>query len=299
VVTMVGDPEEVLLVVIECTIIAAELIDMRNHKGEHARMGAIDVVPFIPINGVTMDECVNLSERYGEAVSKELDLPVYLYAEAAKTSERIRLPNIRRGEYEGLEHKLSSPQWAPDFGPNEFNPRLGATVTGARSILIAFNVNLDTDDKTKANNIAGIIRTSGTLVKDENGEKILDDEGKPVRNPGLFKSLQAAGWMYNDSTAQVSMNLLDFKETGLHDVTQAIREQANQMGLEVIAGELVGLVPLDAMISAGHYYSDNESPKDELSLVDSAIHGLMLDELEDFDPNSCIIEWAISEKVVN
>ena len=299
VVTMVGDPEEVLPVVIECTIIAAELIDMRNHKGEHARMGAIDVVPFIPINGVTMDECVKLSERYGEAVSKELDLPVYLYAEAAKISERIRLPNIRRGEYEGLENKLSSPQWAPDFGPNEFNPRLGATVTGARSILIAFNVNLDTDDKTKANNIAGIIRTSGTLVKDENGEKILDDEGKPLRNPGLFKSLQAAGWMYNDSTAQVSMNLLNFKETGLHDVTQAIREQANQMGLEVIAGELVGLVPLDAMISAGRYYSENESEKDELSLVDSAIHGLMLDDLEDFDPNSCIIEWAISEKVVN
>ena len=126
-----------------------------------------------------------------------------------------------------------------------------------------------------------------------------NDEGKPLRNPGLFKSLQAAGWMYNDSTAQVSMNLLDFKETGLHDVTQAIREQANQMGLEVIAGELVGLVPLDAMISAGGYYSEVDSQKDESSLVDSAIRGLMLDELEDFDPNSCIIEWAISERVVN
>ncbi|MAH98383.1 MAG: glutamate formimidoyltransferase [Euryarchaeota archaeon] len=299
VVTMVGDPEQVLSVVIECTIIASELIDMRKHTGEHARMGAIDVVPFIPINGVTIDDCVKLSERYGEAISKELDLPVFLYADAARIPERIRLPDIRRGEYEGLEQKLATSAWAPDFGPQEFNPKLGATATGARSILIAFNVNLDTDDKSKANAIAGRIRTSGTLIKNENGEKILGDDGKPLRNPGLFQSLQAAGWMFNESTAQVSMNLLDFKETGLHDVTEAIRKQAKEIGLNVTAGELVGLVPLEAMLLSGKFYSRIEGQKDEKSLVDSATEGLMLDRLEDFDPNSCIIEWAISKKVVN
>ncbi|MBJ28728.1 MAG: glutamate formimidoyltransferase [Euryarchaeota archaeon] len=299
VVTMVGDPEQVLSVVIECTIIASELIDMRNHTGEHARMGAIDVVPFIPINGVTMDDCVKLSERYGEAISKELDLPVFLYADAARIPERIRLPDIRRGEYEGLEQKLATSSWTPDFGPQKFNPKLGATATGARSILIAFNVNLDTDDKSKANVIAGKIRTSGTLVKNENGEKILGDDGKPLRNPGLFQSLQAAGWMFNESTAQVSMNLLDYKETGLHVVTEAIREQASEIGLNVSAGELVGLVPLEAMVLAGNFYSRIKGQKDEISLVESAIKGLMLDRLEDFDPTSCIIEWAISKKVVN
>jgi len=297
VVTMVGEPEEVLNTVIECTRVAVELIDMRGHTGEHARMGAVDVVPFIPIKGVSMDDCVKLSERYANTVSNELDLPIFLYAEAARMPQRIKLPDIRRGEYEGLEEKISSPDWIPDYGPAEFKPKMGATATGARPILIAYNVNLDTNDKSKANSIASKIRTSGSIVKDENGEKIIGNDGKPLRKPGIFQSLQAAGWMYDESTAQVSMNLLDYSETGLHDVTEAIRREAEMIGLNVTAGELVGLVPLYAMLAAGQYYQGDVVAYDENSLVEQAISGLMLDKLSDFEPQSCIIEWAISEEM--
>jgi len=294
VVTMVGGPEEVLGTVIECTRIATDLIDMREHSGEHARMGAVDVVPFIPIQGISMEDCVTLSERYANAVSEELDLPVYLYAEAARTPQRSRLPDIRRGQYEGMAEKVISPEWKPDYGPSEFKPKMGVTATGARTILIAYNVNLDTDDKSKANSIASKIRTSGSLVKDENGEKVIGDDGKPIRNPGIFQSLQAAGWMYDPSTAQVSMNLLDYDVTGLHEVTEAIRVEAKKIGLNVTAGELVGLVPLSAMKSAGNYYNNDKDEIDEKTIVEKAISGLMLDKLRDFDPQSCIIEWAIA-----
>ena len=297
VVTMVGEPEQVLKTVIQCTRIATSIIDMSKHTGEHARMGAVDVVPFIPISGTSMEQCVNLSKRYAESVSHELDLPVYLYAEAATNPNRVSLPNIRRGEYEGFEEKISHPDWAPDFGPSSFNPRMGVTATGARQVLIAYNINLDTDDKAKANSIASSIRTSGSLLKDEHGQKIIGEDGKPIRKPGLFKSLQAAGWMYDESTAQVSMNLLDFSVTGLHDVTQAIREEASFIGLNVIAGELVGLVPLEAMLSAGRFYIGDDSVVDEKVLVQKAISGLMLDVADDFEPESSIIEWAIKKVV--
>ena len=297
VVTMVGEPEQVLKTAIQCTRIATSIIDMSKHTGEHARMGAVDVVPFIPISGTSMEQCVNLSKRYAESVSHELDLPVYLYAEAATNPNRVSLPNIRRGEYEGFEEKISHPDWAPDFGPSSFNSRMGVTATGARQVLIAYNVNLDTDDKAKANTIASSIRTSGSLVKDEHGQKIIGEDGKPIRKPGLFKSLQAAGWMYDESTAQVSMNLLDFSVTGLHDVTQAIREEASFIGLNVIAGELVGLVPLEAMLSAGRFYIGDDSVIDEKVLVQKAISGLMLDVSDDFEPESSIIEWAIKRVV--
>ena len=297
VVTMVGRPEEVLSTVIECTRIATNLIDMRGHSGEHARMGAVDVVPFIPIKGISMDDCVTLSERYAQAVSEELDLPIYLYAEAARSPQRSRLPDIRRGQYEGMEEKVTSPEWKPDYGPAEFKPKMGVTATGARTILIAYNVNLDTDDKSKANSIASKIRTSGSLVKDENGEKVVGEDGKALRKPGMFQSLQAAGWMYDSTTAQVSMNLLDYDVTGLHDVTEAIRLEAKKIGLNVTAGELVGLVPLNAMKSAGNYYNDDGNGADEKSVVEKAISGLMLDRLGDFDPKSCIIEWAIEGRV--
>ena len=297
VVTMVGEPEQVLKTVIQCTRIATSIIDMSKHTGEHARMGAVDVVPFIPISGTSMEQCVNLSKRYAESVSHELYLPVYLYAEAATNPNRVSLPNIRRGEYEGFEEKISHPDWAPDFGPSSFNSRMGVTATGARQVLIAYNINLDTDDKAKANTIASSIRTSGSLLKDEHGQKIIGEDGKPIRKPGLFKSLQAAGWMYDESTAQVSMNLLDFSVTGLHDVTQAIREEASFIGLNVIAGELVGLVPLEAMLSAGRFYIGDDSVVDEKVLVQKAISGLMLDVSDDFEPESSIIEWAIKKVV--
>ncbi len=295
VVTMVGDPESVLQTVTECTSIALELIDMRHHSGEHARMGAVDVVPFIPIKGVTMDECIDLSNRYAKYVSDAHSLPVYLYAKSAKYPSRVRLPDVRKGEYEGLQKKLESPDWKPDFGPAKFQPTMGATATGARNFLIAYNVNLNTTDKSKANTIASKIRTSGTIVKDENGETVRDKNGIVQRIPGMFEKLQAAGWMYNEDTAQVSMNLLDYSVTGLHDVTETIKLEASKLGLEAVAGELVGLVPLQAIIDAGNFYSDTNI-QDVDTLVRNAIDGLMLDRIESFDPYQNIIEWAIERE---
>ena len=295
VVTMVGDPESVLQTVTECTSIALELIDMRHHSGEHARMGAVDVVPFIPIKGVTMEECIELSNRYAKFVSDAHSLPVFLYAKSAQYPSRVRLPDIRKGEYEGLQKKLDSPDWKPDFGPAKFQPTMGATATGARNFLIAYNVNLNTADKSKANLIASKIRTSGMIVKDENGEIVRDKTGTALRTPGMFEKLQAAGWMYNESTAQVSMNLLDYSVTGLHDVTETIKLEASKLGLEAVAGELVGLVPLQAIMDAGNFYT-NTNIQDVDTLVGNAIEGLMLDRLESFDPYGNIIKWAIERK---
>jgi glutamate formiminotransferase/formiminotetrahydrofolate cyclodeaminase len=291
VITFVGLPDDVLLAAIASTRVAFDLIDMRNHTGEHARMGAVDVVPFIPIRDTTMDECVELSNKYAKIISNEYQLPIYLYAHSARIDERTRLPDIRRGEYEGLEDKLSNPEWHPDYGNGSFNPVLGATATGGRSILIAYNVNLDTDDKISANRIAGKLRTSGVLRKDEHGEKIMGDDGKPERIPGRFQSLQAAGWMYNENIAQISMNLLDYSITGLHTVTEAIHNEAAAMGLKVTAGELVGLVPLNALLDAGSHYIDVSSV-DARDLVNAAIEGLKLDVLDEFIADRRVIEWA-------
>ena len=292
VVTMVGDPESVLNTVIQCTSIALELIDMSTHSGEHARMGAVDVVPFIPISNVTMADCVDLSQRYGKTISSKHNLPIYLYAESAISPQRVRLPDIRKGEYEGFEEKLSQPEWKPDFGPSQFTPKMGVTATGGRNLLIAYNVNLNTDNKSQANHIAGKIRTSGYVIKDDEGNSIQDENGKPLRQPGIFSNVQAAGWMYDENTAQVSMNLLDFTLTGLHQVTDAIKLEAKKLGLEAVSSELVGLVPLDAILAAGQHYGNNPDAS-EKELVDYAINGLMLNKLSDFDPNKNIIEWAI------
>jgi glutamate formiminotransferase/formiminotetrahydrofolate cyclodeaminase len=270
---------------------------MRKHHGEHARMGAVDVVPFIPLEGATIETCISLSERYAKAVSELFDLPVFLYAESARSKQRVRLPDIRRGEYEGLETKITSPEWLPDYGTAEFKPRMGATATGARQILIAYNVNLNTSDKKKANAIAGTIRTSGVILRDVDGEKLLSEDGKPIRKPGMFQHLQAAGWMYNQDTAQVSMNLLNHNVTGLHSVTDAIRSEAEKIGLKAVAGELVGLVPLRAIISAGKHYHNEPDSADYATLVQSAIDGLMLNELEEFDAHNSIIEWALESNL--
>ncbi|MDP6857014.1 MAG: glutamate formimidoyltransferase [Candidatus Thalassarchaeaceae archaeon] len=296
VVTIVGPPTSVLEAAVAGTRIALNLIDMSKHSGEHARMGAVDVVPFIPISNITMDDCVDLSIRYAERVSSSFDLPIYMYAKAARKPDRVNLPDIRRGEYEGFEDKISDENWTPDYGPAIFNPQWGVTATGARNILVAYNVNLNTNDKSAANRIAGKIRTSGVLVKDENGDKILDEHGKALRLAGKFASLQAAGWMYNEDTAQVSMNLLDYETTGLHTVTEAIRQEADEMGLKTTAGELVGLLPLNAMLDAGRYYHPDGNA-DHHELVESAISGLQLDALEPFDPKQRIIEWAAGEEL--
>ena len=293
VVTMVGDPEAVLKAAIKSTGVALDLIDMTKHSGEHARMGAVDVVPFIPLSNSSMAECISLSKRYAKYVSENYGIPIFLYAESATNVSRVKLPDIRKGEYEALEEKLSKPEWKPDFGPSDFIPRSGVTATGARQVLIAFNVNLNTHDKSLANIIAGKIRTSGVIMRDEKGNKIVDSDGKTLRNHGKFKALQAAGWMYDDDTAQVSMNLLDHTTTGLHDVIEAIRVEANKLGLEVTSSELVGLVPKQAMIQAGNHYCPNTEESNENKILQHAVHGLGLEGLHEFDVNASIIELAV------
>jgi len=256
-------------------------------------MGAIDVVPFIPLSNSSMEECIDLSERYAKAVSENYGIPIFLYAESARNERRVKLPDIRKGEYEALKEKLSDPEWEPDFGPSEFLPRSGATATGARQILIAYNVNLSTHDKSLANKIAGKIRTSGVIKRDDQGNKLVDSNGITIREPGKFKALQAAGWMYDEDTAQVSMNLLDHTITGLHDVTDAIRSEASKLGLTVTASELVGLVPMQAMIQAGIHYCPDSEEVNENNILQHAVDGLGLEGLHGFDTRSSIIELAI------
>ena len=293
VITMVGDPNSILMAAVKSSKVAFELIDMQTHSGEHARMGAVDVVPFIPLANASMELCTEIAKKYAEIISSECNVPVYLYGESATSLERISLPNIRRGEFEGFSEKIKQKKWMPDFGKPEFNKKSGVTATGSRNMLIAFNVNLDTNDKSLANIIAGKIRTSGVLKKDDKGNKILDDDGKPLREPGRFKSLQAAGWMFDDDTAQVSMNLLNYNITGFHHVMESINLEAKKLGLKVISSELVGLGPLDAFLDAGKYYSSNDNDSSEKELIEIAIKGLKLDVIDKFIPENNIIEWTI------
>ncbi|RLF37294.1 MAG: glutamate formimidoyltransferase [Thermoplasmata archaeon] len=298
--TFVGEPEPVLEAAFQSAKIGTALIDMTKHKGEHARMGALDVMPFIPIKGVTMKECVKLSKRFGERMAKELGIPVFLYAESATKPDRIRLPDIRKGEYEALEEKLKDPSFKPDYGEPVFVPKSGATVTGAREILIAYNINLNTNDKSIASLIAGKIRTSGVIKKDKDGNKIIGSDGKPVRIPGRFKHVQAGGMMYNEDIAQVSMNLLNFREVNLHHVFEAVKEEAEKLGVKVTGSEIVGLVPEEALVMAGRFYAEKNGRKisDREELVSIAIEKLGLSDLYPFKPEEKIIEYMVEESGV-
>lgn len=296
--TLVGEPTSVVEAAFQAAKIGVALIDMRNHKGEHARMGALDVMPFIPIKGVTMDDCVELSKQFGKRMASELGVPVFLYAHAAVTPERVRLPDIRKGEYEALEEKFKQPSFAPDFGKPVFVAKSGATATGAREILLAYNVNLSTNDKSIASEIAGRLRTSGVIKKDEQGQKVVDAEGRPVRIPGRFKGVQAGGMMYNEKIAQISMNLLDYQRVNLHDVYEAIKQEAEQFNVSVTGSEIVGVVPKDALVKAGRFYAQKKKIHgidDEESLVALAIEQLGLSDLSSFNPEEKVIEYMVEE----
>ncbi|HET7152746.1 MAG TPA: glutamate formimidoyltransferase, partial [Candidatus Kapabacteria bacterium] len=244
VVTFVGTPEAVVEAAVRATKVAAEKINMREHKGEHPRMGATDVCPFIPVRGVTMEDCAALANQYGKRVADELHIPIFLYGAAARTPERKLLSDIRKGEYEGLEEKLRNPQWKPDYGEAVFNAQSGATVTGARMFLIAYNVNLATNDVPTANEIAQRIRESGRPKKDANGAVIKDERGVTVRIPGTLKSAQAMGVLLERANiAQVSINILDFGITALHTVFEEVKKQAASLGASVTGSEIVGLIP--------------------------------------------------------
>ncbi|MCX8057712.1 MAG: glutamate formimidoyltransferase [Ignavibacteria bacterium] len=293
VVTFVGTKEGVLNGAINASVIAAERIDMTQHKGEHPRIGAIDVVPFIPIKNASIEDCVEISKQYGKIISEKLNIPVYLYEYSATKPERKNLADIRKGEYEGLKDKLLDPNWYPDFGKPEFNPKLGATVTGCRFFLIAYNVNLKTTDVKIADEIAGIIRESGKPMRDEQGNVVKKD-GKTVRIPGKFKAVKAMGVSLEKfGITQVSINLVNYKITNMHQVFEAVKEEASKFGVETWGSEIVGLVPLEAILEAGKFYNPNSDNENEL--INTAIEKLGLSNLAPFNPKEKIIEYLIEE----
>jgi glutamate formiminotransferase/formiminotetrahydrofolate cyclodeaminase len=295
--TFVGEPEPVLEAAFQSAKIGIALIDMTKHKGEHSRMGALDVCPFIPIKGVTDKDCIDLSKKFAERISKELGIPVFLYAKSATKLDRVKLPNIRKGEYEALEKKFKDPSFKPDYGKPIFIPKSGATATGCRDILLAYNINLNTNDKNIASKIAGKIRTSGVIKKDKNGNKIIGKNGKPERIPGRFQGVQAGGMMYNENIAQVSMNLLNYREVNIHNVFEAVKEEAEKLGVKATGSEIVGVIPLESLTIAGKFYTEKEDLKitNEDELVSFTIEKLGLSELYQFKPEEKIIEYMIQK----
>ena len=292
VVTFVGLPSAVAEAAFKATKKAAEMIDMTAHKGEHPRLGATDVVPFVPVSGATMANCVSLAHEFGKRVGEELGIPVYLYEEAATSPERRNLSTIRKGEYEGLAEKLQDPKWKPDYGPATFNPRSGATVAGARMFLIAYNVNLNTDDTKVANEIALRIRESGRIKKDAGGNPVLDEKGRKVSVPGSLKAVKAMGVLLEaHKIAQVSINLLNYHITPPHIAFEEVKKEAATLGVEVTGSEIVGLTPLEALVMAGKFYDSNNENKEKL--VPIAIERLGLSQIERFDPQKKIIEHQL------
>ncbi|KAL4687862.1 hypothetical protein H8957_004831 [Semnopithecus entellus] len=241
--TFVGPPDCVVEGALNAARAASQLIDMSRHQGEHPRMGALDVCPFIPVRGVSMDECVLCAQAFGQRLAEELDVPVYLYGEAARTDSRRTLPAIRAGEYEALPEKLQQAEWAPDFGPSSFVPSWGATATGARKFLIAFNINL-LSTKEQAHRIALNLR----------------EQGRGKDQPGRLKKVQGIGWYLDEKNlAQVSTNLLDFEVTALHTVYEETCREAQELSLPVVGSQLVGLVPLKALLDAAAFYCEKEN----------------------------------------
>jgi len=272
VITFAGEPEQVLEAAYKGIEKAADIIDMSKHKGAHPRIGATDIVPFVPLEDATMKDCIKLAKKLGKRVGK-LGIPVYLYAEAAKKEERKSQSNIRKGEYEGLEEKIKLKEWKPDYGPKKFNPKTGATIIGARKILIAYNINLTKPDLDAAHIIAYTIRSSGIL-----GSK------------GYFEKLQAKGVMLeNYNTAQVTMNLLDYETTGLTEVYQKVEELTYKFNNDISSSELIGLAPKKAFINAGKHYNPNIENEEDLIKV--AIEKLKLGK--DFDYKKKIIEYLV------
>ncbi len=286
VVTFAGEPEAVVEAAYLAIKIAGELIDMRTQHGEHPRMGATDVCPLIPISNISLDETAQYATQLAKRVGQELHIPVYLYGHAQADKRRSDLSVIRAGEYEGFFTKIKLPGWQPDFGPGEQDAKRGATVIGARDFLIAFNVNLDTQSAGIANEIAQAVRESGRVIK-----------GERKRIPGTLKCVKAMGWYIKEyNRAQVSMNLTNIAVTPLHRAFDEVCNKALGYGVKVTGSELVGMLPLKAMIDAGRYFCLKQglSPAPgESELINTAIRSMGLDELAPFDPHKRIIEYML------
>jgi len=256
VVTIAGAPEDVVEAAFRGIKKASEIIDMRKHKGEHPRFGATDVCPFVPIAGITMEETVVFAHKLAERVGNELGIPVYCYENAAFTEERRNLANCRAGEYEGLQKKLSDLHWKPDFGPAKFNAHAGATAIGARDFLVAYNINLNTTSTRRANAVAFDIREKGRPKREGNpvtGKIVKDAEGNNVMIPGSLKACKAIGWFIEEyGIAQISINLTNISITPVHVAFEEACIKSGERGLRVTGSEIVGLIPLKAMLDAGN-----------------------------------------------
>ncbi len=305
VVTFVGAPEAVIEAAYQAIKTAGELIDMRQHTGEHPRQGATDVCPLIPIANITMEETVEWAKKLGKRVGEGLQIPIYLYESAATRPQRQNLATIRAGEYEALPTKLGQTEWQPDFGKNQYNDRVaqtGVTVIGARDFLIAYNVNLNTTSVRRANSVAFDIREKGRLKREGGkltGKVINDENGKPLRTSGACKSVKAIGWFIEEyGIAQISMNLTNINITPMHIAFEETRKSATRRGMRVTGSELVGMVPLKVMLDAGRYFliqQERSTGVAESELIRIAIKSLGLDELTLFDPRQKIIEYRLQD----
>jgi glutamate formiminotransferase / formiminotetrahydrofolate cyclodeaminase len=300
VVTFVGSPEAAVEAAFRAIKKAAELIDMRKHKGAHPRMGATDVCPFIPVSNVSWEEAIACANRLAKRVGDELKIPVYLYEKAAKNESRSNLSVIRAGEYEGFFEKIRQPEWKPDFGPDIFNEKSGATVIGVRDFLVAYNVNLNTRSVRRATSVAFDVRDQGRVKTEDgtpSGKPVLDGNGEPVRIAGMLKHVKAIGWFVKEyGIAQVSMNLTNIEETPLHAAFDACCESAAKRGLRVTGSEIVGMVPKKCLVDAGRYFLRKQKWSEGVSdeeLIDIAIRSMGLSELKPFDPKEKVIEFKI------
>jgi glutamate formiminotransferase/formiminotetrahydrofolate cyclodeaminase len=291
VVTFAGEPEAVIEAAVRAGRTAKETIDMSRHSGEHPRFGAMDVCPLIPIAGVTMEETVGYARELGRRLGEELGLTIYLYENAASIPERKNLADVRAGEYEGLPERLANAAGKPDFGPAAFQPKSGATAVGAREFLVAYNINLNTKSVARANSVAFAVR--------EKGRRVRNEQGKLVRVPGALKGVKGIGWFIEEyGIAQVSMNLTNIQVTPVHVAFDESCRQATEHGLRVTGSELVGLVPLSAMLDAGRYFLAKQRRSTGVSdaeLVHIAVRSMGLDELSPFDPKEKIIEYRLAD----
>jgi glutamate formiminotransferase / formiminotetrahydrofolate cyclodeaminase len=300
VVTFVGEPEAVIEAAYLGIVEASQLIDMRNHSGEHARMGATDVCPLIPVSNISLEETAEYAVKLAKKVGERTDIPVYLYGAAQTEDHRKDLSIIRSGEFEGFFNKIKEDKWKPDFGKSEMHPTAGATVIGARDFLIAYNVNLNTKSTRIANRIAFDVREAGRVKRIGNpyvGEIAKDENGEPIRIPGTCKEVKAVGWYIEEyEIAQISANLTNFNVTPVHVFFDEVEKSAVARGVRITGSELVGLVPLSAMLEAGRYFlskQDRSRGVSEQDLIHIAVKSLGLDGLAPFDPNKKIIEYAL------
>ncbi|HVY74861.1 MAG TPA: glutamate formimidoyltransferase [Puia sp.] len=303
VVTFVGEPAAVVEAAFLAIRKAGELIDMRKHRGEHPRMGATDVCPLIPVSGISMEETAAWSRKLGDRVGKELGIPVYLYEAAQPDKTRSNLSVIRAGEYEGFAEKIRKPEWKPDFGPDVFDLRRGATVIGARDFLVAYNINLNTTSVRRANSIAFDVREAGRVKREGDpltGKIIKDEKGNAVSIPGSLKCVKAIGWYIEEyGIAQISMNLTNLSVTPIHIAFDEVCRKAEARGIRVTGSELVGLIPLNAMLEAGRYFlrkQQRSSGVPEKELIRIAVLSMGLDELAPFRPEEKIIEYLLKDK---